>query len=220
MSDAIENPLEEIGIPKGNRVKRRYTLSERALEQRRKAAQAPKPGMKGKRNAWKHGQYSTSMLTRIKPCLSTCLKYPCRLVDEGATEPGKDCLDAEELLHIIHTVHDALSDPENTDGFREIAAVNMGNSIRILEMLQEDILRDGSTVKSTKPGKFGDVVEYKPHPALLALPKLIHDLNMTPEQFMITPKAKLKQKNEDDAVQGLTEILKTAGGLLKGKEED
>ena len=84
-------------------------------------------------------------------------------------------------------------------------------------MLQEDIIRDGSTVKSFKPGKFGPTIEYKPHPALLALPKLIQELNMTPEQFMMTPKAKLKQKSEDEAVRGLTDILKTAGQMFKSK---
>ena len=119
MSEENKIPSEEIGIPKENRVKRRYTLSARALEQRRQAAQSPKPGMQGKRNAWKHGKYAETMLTRIKPCLSTCAKYPCRLVDEGATEPGKDCLDAEELLSIIHAVHAALSNPESTDRFQE-----------------------------------------------------------------------------------------------------
>ena len=220
MSDENNFLSEEIGIPKANRVKRRYTLSARALEQRRQASQAPKPGMQGKRNAWKHGQYAASMLTRIKPCLSTCAKYPCRLVDDGHTEPGKDCLDAEELLTIIHAVHDALSNPDDTGRFAEIAAVNIGNSIRILEMLQEDILRDGPTVKSVKPGKFGDVVEYRPHPALLSLPKLIQELNMTPEQFMMTPKAQLKQKTEDEAVKGLTDILKTAGAMFNQDKGD
>ncbi|MCP4746958.1 MAG: hypothetical protein GY874_12600 [Desulfobacteraceae bacterium] len=36
-----------IGIPEDMRIKRRYTMSDEALEQRRKAAKQPKPGMLG-----------------------------------------------------------------------------------------------------------------------------------------------------------------------------
>ncbi|MCP4748087.1 MAG: hypothetical protein GY874_18415, partial [Desulfobacteraceae bacterium] len=87
-----------IGIPEDMRIKRRYTMSDEAMEQRRKAAKQPKPGMLGKRNNWRHGSYAQNFLTKIKPCLSSCAKYPCRLADEGATEPGGDCLDDQELL--------------------------------------------------------------------------------------------------------------------------
>lgn len=210
-----ENTTEEIGIPEKNRVKRHYTMSARAVEQRRKAAQQPKPGMTGKRNNWKTGQYASTFLTRIKPCKSTCDKYPCNIVEEGATQPGGDCLDAEELLQIIHAVHDAIQDPTKGDSFKEIAAVNVANSIRILEMLQEDIMRDGTLVKTEKPTQFGNVIEYKLHPALLALPKLIADLNMTPDQFMITPKAQARKGTEDEANKTLADFLGGVGRQLQ-----
>ncbi|MCP4744730.1 MAG: hypothetical protein GY874_01115 [Desulfobacteraceae bacterium] len=71
----------------------------------------------GKRNNWRYGSYAQNFLTKIKPCLSSCAKYPCRLADEGATEPGGDCLDAQELLHIIRVVHKALMEPDAQDDF-------------------------------------------------------------------------------------------------------
>lgn len=204
-----------VGIPRDMRVRREYTLSEAALEQRRQAAKQPKPGMVGVRNAWKHGRHAASFLTRLKPCRSTCPQYPCELVADNVTEPGKDCLDKVELLNIIHAVHAALKDPKGgAADFQEIAAVNIANSIRILEMLQEDIMRDGTVIKSTKPSQWGEVTEYKLHPSLLALPKMIQDLNLTPDQFMITPKAQAKSDGEKEAAKTIGELLGAAGKQL------
>lgn len=225
MGDHMDVPMglrdedlhDEVGIPREMKIRRRqYTMSERALAQRRDATSRPKPGMMGKRNNWKHGEYAKSMLTRIKPCLSTCEKYPCHLVEDGATEAGSDCLDVGELLGIIRAVHKVLCDPEDGGDFREISAVNIGNSIRILEMLQEDILRDGSIVKSKKYDKLGNVYqeEVKLHPSLYALPKLIADLGMTPEQFMITPKAQSRARTEEDAVKSIADLMAAAGTQL------
>ena len=82
MSEEKDKP-EEIGIPENMRVKRKYTMSEAALEQRRQAALQPKPGMAGIRNNFK-----TGVLGRIWPCKSTCSHFPCVLIDDGATQPG------------------------------------------------------------------------------------------------------------------------------------
>lgn len=214
-SEGTNQAQECVGIPQHMRVKRDYTLSPAALEQRRQAALQPKPGMQGVRNAWKHGRYASSFLTRLKPCTTTCHQYPCELVVDNATEPGKDCLDKVELLNIIHAVHDAIKNPkDNAGGFQEIAAVNIANSIRILEMLQEDIMRDGTVLRSTKETKFGSEVEYKLHPSLLALPKMIQDLNLTPDQFMITPKAQAKVDGEKEAAKTIGELLGAAGKQL------
>jgi hypothetical protein len=128
--------------------------------------------------------------------------------------PGGDCLDAEELLHIIRVVHEALLNPEKQDAFKEISATVIGNNIRILEMLQEDIFRDGTIVKSTKPGKFGDMIEYKLHPAFNALPKLIQDLGLSLDQFMMTPKVQKQLQTDEDAARGIAEMFKTVGSQL------
>ena len=218
---AREDPAEEVGIPGQYRIKRAYTMSPEALAQRRAAAAKPHPGMVGKRNNWRHGEYAKSMLTRIRPCLSTCDKYPCELVESGATEAGGDCLDASELLGIIRSVHQALTDPKASADFIEISAVNIGNSIRILEMLQEDILRDGTMIRSRKFDKDGRCYqeEVKLHPSLYALPKMIADLGMTPDQFMLTPKALAKSQNETEAVRTIGDMISAVGAKLSNRHK-
>jgi len=212
-----ETPEDEsIGLPSHVRVPRRkYTLSEKALKQRQEAAQQPRSGLENNRNAYRHGRYSKSFVTRIKPCLSTCERYPCRLVEEGATEPGSHCLDAAELLHVFDAVADAIKNPTTAEAFQEVAALNIANSVKILEMLQEDILRDGSLVRS-ESYKDGDLtkVEYKLHPALLALPKLVSDLGLTPEAFLITPRARARADMEDRGVTTLADLLSGVGKNL------
>ncbi len=76
--EAPSEKEEEVGIPQHLRIERHYTMSEKALEQRRKAAS--KGGKKSKINAYKHGKYAKSFLHKIKPCHSTCPYYPCEVV--------------------------------------------------------------------------------------------------------------------------------------------
>ena len=210
-----DNAPEEVGLPQSMRVKRTYTMSAAAIEQRRNAAEQPKPGNVGNRNAWKTGSHASSFLTRLKPCKTTCPQYPCELVAENSTAPGGDCLDKVELLATLHTIHEAIKNPtDNAGGFQEIAAANIANAINILEMLQQAIIQDGVTIKETHPGKFGDTVKLKLHPALLALPKMIQDLNLTPDQFLITPKAQAKVEGEQEAAKTIGELLGAAGKQL------
>jgi hypothetical protein len=205
---------QRIGIPEANRVTRRYTMSEAALKQRRDAAQQPKPGMTGIRNGWKHGRYAASFLTRIKPCRTSCDKYPCDIIAHGGTRPGGDCLDVKELLHVVKAVKEAMSDPKKTEDLQDIASLNIANSIKILEMLQEDIFRDGTIVKTEKPTQFGTVTEYKLHPSMLAIPKMIQDLGMHPSEYMLTPKAQAKQKTEEESAKTLADIMADAAQRL------
>ena len=213
--DTDHNTHDEIGVPQSMRVKRTYTLSPSALAQRQAAAAQPKPGMLGKRNAFKTGAYASSLLTRIKPCKSTCPQYPCALIEDGATAPGGDCLDKVEVLATIRTIHAAIRDPKaSAEGFQEIAAAHIGNCIHILEMLQQSIVQDGVLLKTTKPTQWGPVIEYKLHPALIALPKMIGDLNLTPEQFLITPKSQAKVEGEKEVAKTIGEVLAEAGKQL------
>lgn len=218
--DIDDDDAEEVGLPRPMRIKRRYTLSAAALEQRRAASKQPKD-MAGLRNNYKTGQYAKTFLTRIKPCLSTCKKYPCDLVEDGATAPGGDCLDVAELLHIIRSVHRAIMDPEKgMDQFKEISAASIGNSIKILEMLQEDILRDGTVIRTTHvDGKGNTIQEVKPHPSLFSLPKMIAELNLTPDKYLLTPQAKAKVHTEEEAVKSISDLMAAAGAQLRAAKE-
>jgi len=54
--------------------------------------------MQGNRNAFRHGMYARSFIAKMRPCKSTCARFPCELVEEGQTEPGEDCLSKHPAL--------------------------------------------------------------------------------------------------------------------------
>jgi len=83
-ADEPPDDTDEVGVPERLRFKRSYTLTERALEARKKNAgksTGPKTE-KGKKasstNDWKHGQFAQSyILHKVKPCKSTCqIRHP------------------------------------------------------------------------------------------------------------------------------------------------
>ncbi len=213
--DGYEEPP---GIPEDLRVPRRrqYTLSPAAIEQRRQAAQQPKPGMQGIRNNWKHGLYAKDFANRLKPCKSTCPRYPCTMVGDGITAPGGDCLDKTELLQFFRSVHTAIT-TKNTDDFNGYSALLIANSMKILQDMQEAILQDGTVLKREKQTREGLQIEYVMHPALAALPKLIADLGMHPSEFMITPKAIAKQEDEEEGLKTLADLMSGVARKLKPK---
>lgn len=213
---------EEIGIPANLRVRRRYTMSPEALAQRKAAGNSPSKSdsMKGNRNGWKHGRYADGFINKIKPCKSTCPQYPCSLVSEGEVEPGDDCLDKVEVIQFFRAVHDAVKN-KNFDDFNELAALQIANTIKVIDMLIEDIIRDGTVLKREKhDAKDNIIVEYVTHPSLLALPKLVADLGLNPAEFMITPRAIARDKNERDVGKTLAEMMSRAGRGLKKKDHE
>lgn len=208
-----------VGIPEKLRVRRRYTLSSEAIEQRRAAARSPAKAaaMLGNRNNWRHGMYAENFIGKMKPCLSTCSHYPCSLVDEGKTKPGEDCLDKVEVLQFYRAVHKAVKDKDYEE-FNDLAALQIGNTIKVIDMLIEDLLRDGTVVRREKYDAKGNlVIEYVTHPSLLALPKLIADLGLTPAEFMITPRAIDKGNTERETAKSLAELMSRAGKVFKKK---
>ena len=192
---------DDPGLPASFRVKRRYTLSPEALAQRRAAASSPakSEGMSGNRNNWQHGHYAKNFINKLKPCKSTCPQYPCALVNEGEVEPGEDCLDKADVISFYRAVHDAVAN-KKYDAFNELAALQIANSIKVVEMLVEDILRDGTMVKRLHYDKEGNLSreEYVPHPSLLALPKLFADLGLNPAEFLMTPRSMKRADVEEE----------------------
>ena len=212
----------EIGIPSRLRVKRRYTMSSEALAQRQAASHSPSKSasMEGNRNSWKHGNYVENFVNKIKPCKSTCSQYPCTLVQEGETKPGDDCLDKADVISFYRAVHKAIATKE-LDDFNSLAALQISNTMKIVDMLIEDIIRDGTVVRREKhDAKDNLIVEYVTHPSLLALPKLVADLGLNPAEFMITPRAIAREdddkKDRETITDGFTRIAR-AMGKIKGK---
>lgn len=214
----IEPEEDEIGIPERLRIKRPYHMSEAAIKQRkdRRSKGGKESAKKFPNKNHKHGMYATKSVTAIKPCKTTCQKYPCELIAENKVNPGDSCLDMVFVLQTFKAINKAIKDKEYDD-FNEIAAMSISQSIEILRMCQEDILRDGTIVKSEKLNTEGKVIghEIKPHPSMLVLSKLIAELGMTPQEAMITPRQIAKDGNEKELPQSLAGLLSSIPNLKK-----
>lgn len=221
---------EEYGIPERLKVKRRkYTLSEEAIAQRRGNVRKISEGglqtgpttEEGKKtvskNSWKHGIYAQTFFRKYsKPCKSSCSSYPCQLISDGKTTPGGECLDKEHVYESWNAIMDAVFN-NNYEGFNALAALDTAKNMQILRDLQDGILEDGSIVKSEKIDKDGNVIghEIKPHPALLVLPKLAELLGFTPKDLMITPKELAKAGRDDEGIKSIADLMSAVGKAMK-----
>jgi hypothetical protein len=204
---------EEDGVPERLKIKRPYTLSDAALKQRRKAARGSKV------NHWKHGRTAKSFLNRVRPCHKTCPQYPCEIVADGGTQPGGVCLDKAAVIYGYQAVVRAINEKDYKD-FHEIAAFTIAESLHTVNMLREDIVRDGTMLKREKYNTNGGVMGYEivPHPSLLALPKMIADLGITPSEFLITPRSVSRSGSEEKGAKTLADIMSSIG--RKNRDEE
>lgn len=201
---------EELGIPESLRVKRHYTLSPEAIEQRRAAARRARPDAAGNKNAWKHGKFAKEFIEgRIKPCLSTCRDFAdCELVNDGYTKPGGVCMDKAAVIAIHSALMEAIKNQKYED-FNEISSLFIAETMHNAMSLMEDCMRDGGVVLREKFDKNGVLQsrEYVPHPALLAIPKFVADLGLTPREMNITPKAVKDGKDSEEQGKTLAGIM-------------
>jgi hypothetical protein len=204
------------------KTRRSYTLSEAALEARRQNAQkstgpvTPEGKEACSMNAWKHGQHSRKrILSMGKPCKSTCPSYPCYLVDDGATQPGQQCLDKEYMLTTINALSKAMGNGDLTD-LKDVITLQLGGTIQVIDELQASILQYGVYMKSEKLGKDGAVIGYelKPNPSLLPLANLLKAAGVTMPEFMVTPAAVESKKASKEAIETLADVFRGAGAAL------
>jgi hypothetical protein len=214
---------DEVGVPERLRFRRSYTLTERAIEARKKNAKkstGPKTE-KGKktcaRNAWKTGRYAQHYIRyKIKPCLSTCPHYPCELVKDNTTQPGGDCLDKAAVIQFYSAIMEAVENKQYKD-FNNLAALTIAEQLHVMHLLMEDIQRDGTMLKRFKYDKEGNEIGYEvvPHPSLFALPKMIADIGITPNEMMITPKAIEKKEEDDEGIKSIADLMSSIGKNLQ-----
>ena len=203
---------EKFGIPEELRIPRRpYTMSQAALEQRKRAStsQAHADAMKGNQNAWKTGEHAQGFIRQIfRPCKSTCTQYPCKLIEEGNTEPGEACLDKEEFMRSLSAMQKAVKEGKAED-IKDLAALRISGVWEVVRMLTEDVLTDNTIVKSQKLNKDGDVIgfEVKPHPSLLALGKLVEVSGLTAPEWMVTPRQIAKNDTDEKANETLATLM-------------
>jgi len=226
---------KENGIDDEHKVKRSYTMSDKALEARRNNAQkstgptTEEGKQTSSRNAWKHGIYArTFLLGKLgKPCLTTCDKYPCDLVTDNAVEPGQTCLEKQHVAETFDAIINKIQD-KGHEAFTHIAALEMAGAIQILREAKEAILADGIILKTVKVDSNGDAIgtEYKPHPAWSIYTKMLTDLGITPQDFVMTPReiAKAEKGLDPEEVENAASIMTKAVANLakigreKGKE--
>jgi hypothetical protein len=206
---------------------RKYTMTPAALEARRNNAQKSTgpTTAEGKdtssRNAWKHGLHSRNRVLGFgKPCRKTCPHYPCRLVNDGDTAPGKDCLDKEYLAETMHAISKALETGDLAD-LKSVVTLQLGQSLQVIDELQASILQYGVYMKSEKINKDGEVIGYelKPNPSLLPLSNLLKAAGVTLPEFMATPKEINRDKSDREAVETVADIFRVAGEALKAAEK-
>jgi hypothetical protein len=205
---------KEVGVPESLKFKRHYTMTDKAREQRKKAAKGSKV------NNWKHGKSAKSFLNRLKPCHKTCEHYPCEVVAQGGTKPGGVCLDKAAVISNYQTLIKAVEKKDYTD-FNELAALTIAESIHTMHLLLEDIMRDGTVLKRMKYDKDGNNIGYEivAHPSLLTLPKMIADLGITPSEMMITPKALAKKGDEDEGIRTIADLMSSIGKKMKDNKD-
>ena len=223
-----EDDDKDAGVPERLRFRRSYTLTERALEARRKNAQkstgpkTPEGKKASSKNAWKYGQFAQGyILNRVKPCKSTCPQYPCELVKDNSTQPGGECLDKAAVIQFFSAICEAVKNKQYDD-FNEVTSLTIANQIHILHTLMEDIQRDGTMLKKEKHDKDGKYLGYEvvPHPSMLSLIKLSDSLGLTANELMITPKALSKQADDDEGIKTLADLMSRIGGGMKNKSEE
>jgi hypothetical protein len=206
-------------IPIRNRIKRHYTVTQDALDQRRKAAKSGKPAvahkLRGNKNAWKHGKHVADFIqSRLRPCLSTCKDYPCSLVVTNKTKAGQICLDKQEVIGLYYDLKKA---SEEKKGIGEIAHLMLAEALTLCKRLMEDVLHDGNTLAEDRRDKDGILIgqTFVPHPNYGVLTKFMPGLGITLDNFMLTPasveKAKLKDKENETMAAFTSRLLKSLG---------
>lgn len=225
MSEDMRDPedSEEVGIPGDLRIRRRYTLSEEALAQRRSAAQSPRKSktMQGNKNAWKHGQYAQGFVDNfIKPCKSTCPQYPCSIVEKNETRPGDICLDKSQILTTFRAIQQAVKE-KKYDDINEIISLKVAGAMQVIDMLMEDIIRDGPLFKEKMFDKNGGFlgVKIKAHPLLDSLPKMLSNLGLTLHDLNATPKAVEKGDHDEEGMKTIADLMSNLGQKIKKQQE-
>ncbi len=221
--------------------KRTYTMSEKALEQRRKASPAGAAAATGpitpegkaisSRNAYVHGGYSrgaavlrlqgampfTGKTFISKPCHTTCASYPCSLVKENITQAGGDCLDKTVYLEAFDGIMRMLSDPQS-DAMNIQLAMHAAGALDTLHQLRKEIAETGFLLKNPIFDKEGNEIgfRYSANPILGFYIEMLNKMGINLPELMATPMSRSKIKTEQQAQESISSVLSAAFGRLAG----
>lgn len=217
---------------KGGLARKGQPLSEAELQQRRDAAQlstGPRTE-EGKaassRNNWRTGEYSaitkmdlwqrTMLQVHGKPCQSTCEEYPCKLVEDGLTQPGGDCMDKSVFVQAFDAIMATLATGDVQHAHGMIGA-QIAGAMEILQKLRDEIVKQPIAYKPLV-NKSGDHIGDVPmaNPVLSQYVKLLGELGINLPEMMATPKAILQQKNSEEATDAVGELFGKLAQVANG----
>ena len=218
--------------------KRKYTLTEKALEQRRAASKLGAEAATGprsdegkaisSRNGWKHGLRSAagpSLWRDIsvvgmfgKPCRTTCPKYPCSLVDDEITKAGGDCLDKQIYVEAFDSILRVVQTGDASHG-HEMLAAQLAGALEVLQQLRTELAEHGVVIQMPMVSKSGEIIGHKPeiNPAMFHYSKLLSDLGINLPELMATPRAVQKQDDAENATDAVTDLFTRALSRANGK---
>lgn len=216
--------------------KRSYTMTEAALEQRRAASKlgaaaatgpkTPEGKAISSRNGWKTGEYSRisrapewmrlALGSKGRPCLSTCAKFPCSLVDDGLTQAGGDCLDKRVFVDAFESIIMTLQSGDHQYA-HGLMASQIASAVQMLQDLRDSINDDcPAVVPKYAISKEGTVIQvdgkpvvvgYVMHPAYFEFTNLFRALGINFPELMATPKAAAKLNDQEDAADAITNLF-------------
>lgn len=170
-----------------------------------------------------------------KPCVTTCpfhpdnperQEKPCGLVLDGLTHAGASCLDKTVYVTALQSLMEAMKgdSPDSMDGMHGLLANEMAANLQIVHGIRQAIAEHGVLVPAyerDKDGKLildprtGEPMVFGLHlnPALAALAKFTDSHGINFAELMATPRAREKQRAEEDGAS----TLATAIGAIMGR---
>lgn len=197
--------LDKNEIPRGNRVKRNYTVSQTAIDQRIQAGKSSKPP---NNNNFIHGKYAQTVLRSLPPCRSKCeLFEDCEYVLSKETKPGDVCLGQKQLMSDIVAVLEAQAG--KFDKLEQSLGITMGKELTIIKNMMSDVIEDGTTIFESKINKDGVEIGQvlKSHPHLPLLPKMLESFGISLKDSVLTKKEKEKSDNMNKNSDNLASLL-------------
>lgn len=168
-----------------------------------------------------------------KPCLTTCPFHPdnpereeapCSLVLDGITRAGQSCLDRTVYANAITAIMDAITDGD-MDGMNGLLATQLAASVQMLDEMRKSISENGvmvavplvtkdgevpidpRTVTDANPAGSPYVSDWRANPLLPHLTRLTESLGVNFAEVLATPAARAKQRDNEDAAEGLSQIM-------------
>lgn len=223
--ESTKSEIEEegIGIPQNLRIRRRYTMSDNAIKQRR-----DRRSLGGKASAkkhpaknWRTGKYARSAITTMRPCTTACDRYPCELIEIDKVTPGSACLDVAELVETYQAFLKAVKE-NKLDDYKEIVALDLAQMRGVLNMCLQAVQTDGPRILTEKINTDGDVIghEIKSHPLISDVAKLAEKLGVTAESAMITEREIAKNTTQKKGIETLAEWMSQVGREMKSQPDE